>query len=70
MTLTVALLTLTPWAIGQQLETVLYVAMLFKVQGPYYKTLRTHNLRQMARFCNKLVSFLLSQTLAWTNKLV
>jgi len=63
VTLTVALLTLTPWAIGQQLETVLYVAMLSnKAQGLYCKILRIRNLRQMARFCNKLLSVLLSFT--------
>ncbi len=36
--------------------------------GLYYKTLRTRNLQQMARFRNKLVSFLLS--VEWTNILV
>ena len=62
MTLTVALLTLAPWAIGKKLETVLYVAMLFnKAQGLYYKTLRIHNLREMDRFGSKLVSYVLDK---------
>jgi hypothetical protein len=40
-------------------------------RGLYYKTLRTRNLWQMAKFCSKLVPSLLSvpNTPAWTNTL-
>jgi hypothetical protein len=43
----------------------------FYSRAQYYKTFRFSNLRQMSRFCNKLVSFLRSvtNTLAWTNML-
>jgi hypothetical protein len=30
-------------------------------RGLFYRTLQTHNLQKMDRFCNKLVSFLQSQ---------
>jgi hypothetical protein len=42
----------------------------FKPKGMYYKTLRSRNLRKIDRFCNKLVSFLLSvvNTLAYYSK--